>query len=373
MAEHTPLPQTHKALVQHVYAEPLKLESVPTPNPTPGSAIIRIELANVVSYMKNIYNGVRKYPYPTPLVVGSQAIGRVAAIGPDAVLLKPGQLVLFDCTIRGRDDPSAIFLSGVAEGGTEGSRKLMYGEWRDSTYAEYVKAPLENCHVLDEKRLCSPLNEGGLGYSIEQLSWLSVPLVPYGGLKSIDLKPGETIIIAPATGSFGGGAVLVALAMGARVIAMGRNAEALAKLKTLGRRVETVQIIGDVQQEMTELKKFAPINAFLDISPSEAQNSTHFKSATLSLAHGGRVSLMGGLLQDLPIPHRFLMRFNITVKGNWMYTREDVSTMMKLIEVGLLTLDHVKVVGKYPLESWEEAFEIALNNSAFGQITLLEP
>ena len=91
--------------------------------------------------MRQIYNNERQYPYPKPLVPGTSAIGRVAAVGPDATSLKPGQLVHVDCVIRGRDDPDNIFLAGIHEGYTEGSKKLMHGEWKDSTYAEYAKVP----------------------------------------------------------------------------------------------------------------------------------------------------------------------------------------------------------------------------------------
>ena len=93
----------------------------------------------------------------------------------------------------------------------------MHYEWRDWTYAEYAKVPLENCFPLDEERLLTPVDNGGLGYSIETLTQLPRLLVPYGGLVDIKLQAGETIIIAPATGMFGGRAVEVALAMGAQV------------------------------------------------------------------------------------------------------------------------------------------------------------
>jgi D-arabinose 1-dehydrogenase-like Zn-dependent alcohol dehydrogenase len=293
------LPKVHRALVQRVYAEPLQLEIIPTPQPTPGSAIVKVLAANVISYMARIYNGERKYSYPTPLVAGTSAIGRVAAVGPDSVLLKPGQLVFVDCVIRGRDDPSAIILSGITEGASEGSRKLMHGEWRDSTYAEYVKAPLESCFPLNESFLCGSPTGGGLGYEVERLAYISALLVPYGGLRDIRLEPGETVIIAPATGQFGGAAVLVVLAMGARVIAMGRNTEALAKLKTLSRRVETVRITGNQEEEMTALQKFGSADAFFDISPRQASNSTHIKSAILSppcwkgVIHGRTIGGLG--------------------------------------------------------------------------------
>lgn len=89
----------------------------------------------------------------------------------------------------------------------------------------------------------------------------------------------------------------VALAMGAKVIAMGRNQEALSFLKarvTAPERVETVQITGSVEADCKELKKFGLIDAFFDIGPPEAAASTHFKSCILALRHGARISIMGG-------------------------------------------------------------------------------
>src|SRR2546430_15569922 len=75
----------------------------------------RSTLFPYTTLFRSIYNGTRKYSYPTPLVTGSSAVGRVAAVGPDATTLVPGQLVFVDCVIRGRDDSSAIFLSGLTE------------------------------------------------------------------------------------------------------------------------------------------------------------------------------------------------------------------------------------------------------------------
>ncbi|TGJ87945.1 hypothetical protein E0Z10_g831 [Xylaria hypoxylon] len=368
------LPPTHKALVQEVYGEPLIVKTVPTPQPPPGAAIIKILYAPIISYMRDVYNGKRKYPYLTPLVIGTSAIGRVAATGSDAVLLKEGDLVYFDCTIRGRDDSGAIILMGLSQGFGEGSKKLMEGEWRDCTFAEFAKVPLENLLQLDESRLCGSPADGGLGYAPEQLTWILQAMVPYGGLRSIGLQAGETIIVAPATGAFGSAAVVVALGMGARVIAMGRNSEALEQLKTLSPRVETVQITGDVQSEVASLKKFGRIDAFLDISPTEAQNSTHFKSAVLSLRHEGRVSMMGGLLDDFPIPYRFVMRSNITLKGTWMYTRADCQAFLGLMTTGVIDVRKlVQVVEMFKLEEWEKAFDMAAEHGRLGQIVMFAP
>ena len=370
------LPQTHRALVLTSRNEPPKVTTIPTPQPTPGSAIVRVLAANVISYMREVYDGTRPYTFPTPMVTGTSAVGRVAAVGPDATSLKPGQLVLIDSTIHGRDDPSAIMLSGITDGYSEGSKKLMQGEWRDSTHAEYVKVPLENCDVLNENRLLGKIDQGGLGYSVEELAYISAMLVPFGGLSDIGLKPGETIIVAPATGSFGGAAVLVALAMGARVIAMGRNVETLNKIAAWSEKIEAVPITGDVEADTTALTKFGTIDAFFDISPPAAAKSTHIKSGILALRPQGRVSLMGGIAEDIPIPHRVIMRKCLQLRGKWMYDRADIHLMIKMIEAGVVKLGEkggTKVVGQFGLDDWDDAFTTAAANNVMGAQTLIIP
>ena len=58
--------------------------------------------------------------------------------------------------------------------------------------------------------------------------------------------------------------------MGARVIAMGRNVDSLARLKSKvpqPDRVETVPITGDMDHDLAALQKFGEIDAFFDIGP----------------------------------------------------------------------------------------------------------
>ncbi|OCL02568.1 NAD(P)-binding protein [Glonium stellatum] len=315
------LPTVHRALVQHVYAQTLVIEDVPTPQPVPGSAILRVEAAAVISYQRDIYNGNRQYPYLTPLVPGSWAIGRVVT-------------------------------------------------WRDSSFAQFVKVPLENCHPLDEARLCNSPAVGGLGYTIDQLVWAGMALVGYGGLRSIELQAGETIIIASATGGFGGAATVVAVAMGACVIAMGRNTHALQCLEELSPRVHTVPISGNHDAELRALAQFGCADAFLDLSPPAATDSTHLKSAIRSLRKGGRVSLMGGPSGDVAFPYRELVFKDLTLKAQWMYDTVTARDMIKLMEAGILSFDHVKLAGKFALEQWEQAFEAAAGMK-FDEVTVM--
>lgn len=291
------LPQTMKALVLASTSTPPTIETVPVPGPTIASATVQILTTTVISYTRDILNGKRNYPFPKPLIPGFSAIGRIAALPIDATKLKVGDLVFVDCLVRSRDDITELYLAGIHEGYSEGAKKLARDVYRDWTFAEYARIPIENLTPFNEKKLLGSPADGGFGYSVEQIASVARLLVPYGGLKDIDLQAGETVIVAPSTGPFGSAAVLVALAMGARVLAMGRNRNALATLKKnvpFPERVETVPITCDMQADCAELKKYGPIDAYFDIGPPEAHASTHIKSAILALGHGARISLMGG-------------------------------------------------------------------------------
>ncbi|KAF2100148.1 NAD(P)-binding protein [Rhizodiscina lignyota] len=374
MASTSELPAWHKALVLDIY--PPKVDKQPTPKPGPGSAIVRILAANVLSYAKEVFSGQRPYPLQKPLTIGSSAVGRIAAIGPDTTSLKPGQLVLVDSFIQARDEPSASILSGLHEGMTEASRTLMRGEWRNSTYAEYAKCPLEQLHPFNEQRFLGSPADGGLGYTLEDLSYISTLAVPFGGLSDIRLKAGQTIIVAPATGNFGGAAVRMAVAMGARVIAMGRNKNALQRIAAGNERTEVVQMTGDMQTDLEELQKFGKIDAFFDISPPQASRSTHLKSCILALRPGGYVSLMGGQQEDVAIPIGAIMHRSIKLHGMFMYTRDDIKTLIGMAEIGVLKLtggSGGRVSGKFKLEEWEKAFDSAAEGQASGERAVITP
>ncbi|KAK4504593.1 hypothetical protein PRZ48_005509 [Zasmidium cellare] len=362
-----------------------KVETIPTPQPTPGTAVVRVLSTKVNPYTREVFweegSNVpnRKYPFPTPIVPGSSGIARVAAVGADSTKLRPGDLVFLSNTISSRDNPSDILVAGLLQGYTEGSKKLMTEVYRNWTFAEYCLVPLENICRLNEKRLTGDTKDGGLGYTIHELTYVGSLAVPYGGLVGIDLKAGETIIVAPATGSYGGAAVAMALSIGAKVIALGRNEEALKKLRQQlpnSERLHVVAMSGDMATDLASLRSFGPIDAFLDIGPPGAAKSTHIKSSILATGQGARISLMGGYLEDIPIPHVDIMGANKKLFGKMMYERADVERLFKMIEAGTLKIGRaggVEVVGKHKLEGWRDAWEDAARHSTFGQQVVIAP
>ena len=186
MAQSCPIPGQHTALVFHSTSEPLQIEEKPVPEATSGSAVIQVIASTVLSYTKDVYDGTRDYPYPTPYTPGLACVGRVAATGRDATTLSVGDLVLYEIFLRGRDNPEELCLQGL-HADTDGTSKLVSDEFRDGTYAEYVRVPLENCtKVPDDGR--------------DPADWMNLHrmLIPYGGMTNnggLDVRPGKLDIL----------------------------------------------------------------------------------------------------------------------------------------------------------------------------------
>jgi NADPH:quinone reductase-like Zn-dependent oxidoreductase len=356
------LPATFKGLQFSSSTEPPSIVELPTPAPAAGSVILRPLYANIVSYSKDVFcNGnPRGYNYPLPMVPGTNAICRIAAPAPDTPHLKPGMLVFASGVLRPRDNPFALpLLQGIHMGASPESEAIMKGEWRNGCWAELVKVPAETVHILNEQILTKQL-----GYNIEDLGFISTLAVAYGGLNDVSLKPGETVIVAPATGNFGSAAVFVALAMGAgKVIAMGRSQEKLKDvLNGTGDRVAIVPISGDVEADTAAVQAHGPIDVYFDISPPSAAKSTHIAASISALRPQGRMCIMGGIKGDISFPYPMLMFKRLTIMGTFMYTREQADELIRLVEMGILPIGkrgRVEVTGKFPLEKWEEAFQNA--------------
>lgn len=376
--ELTEIPSQHRALVLRELGKPLVLETRPTPKAGPGSAVLQIISVSIRSNSPEVFQDPNSgHPLPIPLVPGCMALGRVREVGPDATRLKPGQLVFFHPYIIGRDDPSAKYVSGFMEVSNEGSKKLSRGEWRDSTLGEYAKLPLENCYPLDETRLLGDPKDNGLGYTLDDLTHLFSMLIPFGGLEDIDIKTGETVVIAPATGRYGSGAVHSALALGARVIAIGRNADVLEQLSVINPgRLSTVRITGDTDRDTEALRRTAGpagVDAFWDMSPAAAGASTHFTTCLNVLKHGARVCLMGSVLDGVSFGYMDILGRGLTIKGTWMCTREQTRKLLRLVETGLLPLGQRAGMGpvrRFGLEQWKQALDAAREMIGHGEIVI---
>jgi alcohol dehydrogenase len=333
------------AIFQRIGNNPIVTE-VADPVVQPGDVVIDVTAAPVLAYASEVFAGTRPMLFELPFTPGTGAIGRVSEISPATTNLRIGDWVYCDPTLRARDAQGlpATSLQGLTANGP--TAMAIQRQYRDGSWAEKLRLPLENVVPIGD---IDPQDAG---------RWLALGtmLVPYGGLLSIGLAAGETVVVNGATGSFGSTAVAVALAMGAaRVVATGRNATALEALASrYGGRVHTAQMTGDQDADMAAIQKTAatPIDVVFDILPPQATIS-QVLAAVRAVRPGGRVSLMGGVGMsgqggDLLLPYAWLMRNNITIKGQWMYPREAIARLIAMVRNGLLDITGYEVT-EFPL------------------------
>jgi alcohol dehydrogenase len=213
--------------------------------------------------------------------------------------------------------------------------QAMQRDWPDGTLAEYALLPasaLTSADAVEE-----------LGTAQLALSMRFV--VPFGGLLRGRLAVGETVVVSGATGAYGTAATLLAVAMGAsRVVAIGRNATALAALQVLGRgRIATVAATGQPQSDCNAIRSAA--NGSVDLAfdmVGGARDPNMTLAALRSLRREGRLVLMGSMAVDLPVPYTEVMLNGWEIIGQFMYPRDAYRRLLSLAGAGALNFAGVR-------------------------------
>jgi len=347
---------THRAYIRESPNSGLKEVTLPTPVPQNGQVLVNVHATRIVHYLHAALTDSGP-PVAYPYVPGSGCIGRIQSVGqPNSTSLRPGQLVYCDLTIHSRTDPTmhTTILHGFMSGISEESTALFREEYRNGTFAECVVFPIENVHVLDEEALLKKK-----GYTKPMLTRISSVLVAVGGLDRAEIRAGETVLVAPATGHFGGYAVVAALAMGAgKVVALGRDKAGLSVLEGLDSRVVGVDITSTAA--LSEALGGSGVDIYIDFSPGVAEGSPHLGPCFDSVRPGGRVVLMGGITGEVKgFNYSQWMLKGITVSGQFMYSRNAVKRVLKMVYGGLLDLAALGVVETFTWEELDKAIEEA--------------
>ena len=347
------MPNTHKAWRLHAHND-LRFDTVETLPPAPDGVLVRIEAGMVLSYMGRVLSGAVPYSLPPmPFVPGTNAIGRVVATGDNVSHVQSGDRVFLSPHLR--DDvpdrePPQILIGLTATVATEAALSLQT-RWRDGVFTEIAHWPaacITPLAGLDDR----PATE---------LIGLAKLIVPFGGLQRTDLRGGQTIIVNGATGYFGSGAVMLAVAMGAgRVVAVGRKQAALEQLReTFGPRVIPAVVSGDPATDLPIILRAAGAAADVALDLLGAAKSTSTTLSTLrALRRGGRLVLMGSAEVPLELSFREMLANDWEVVGQFMYERTAPGQLAMLAAEGLLDLTKI-VVASFPLADFKRAVEAA--------------
>jgi alcohol dehydrogenase len=345
--------KTHKAWRLHAHHD-LRFEDVDTPTPAPDGVLVRIEAGMVLSYMGRVMSGQVPYNLPPwPFVPGTNAIARVIAVGSNVTHVREHDLVFLSPHLRGDvpdREPPQILIGLTATSPTPEALALQ-ARWRDGVFAEIAHWPaacVTPLAFLD-------------GRPATELIGLAKLIVPFGGLQRSGLRGGETIIVNGATGYFGSGAVMLAVAMGAgRVVAVGRKREVLESLRDkFGPRVIPAVVSGDAEKDLAIVRHAAGGSAdvALDLLGSAKSTSTTL-SCLRALKRGGRLVLMGSAEVPLELSMREMLANDWEVVGQFMYERQAPGQLAALVAEGLLDLKPVQVT-TFKLADFKRAIDSA--------------
>jgi alcohol dehydrogenase len=334
----TAMAEVHQAWRLHAHND-LRFDGVDTPRPAPDGVLVRIEAGMVLSYTNRVLSGSVPYSLPPlPFVPGTNAIGRVIAVGANVSHVGSGDRVFLSPHLRGdvpNAEPPQILIGLTAMAPTPAALALQ-ARWRDGVFAEIAHWPAA----------CVTPLAGLDDHPATELIGLAKLIVPFGGLQRGGLRGGDTIIINGATGYFGSGAVLLAVAMGAgRVVAVGRKAAALEALASaFGPRVAIAAVSGDAAGDLDIIRAAAGGAADVALDLLGGANSTSTTLSSLrALKRGGRLVIMGSAEVPLEVTFRELLANDWEIAGQFMYQRQAPAQLAALAASGLLDLGKIKV------------------------------
>ncbi|MET9432274.1 L-threonine 3-dehydrogenase [Streptomyces sp. NPDC003036] len=327
-----------KALVKQKAEPGLWLMDVPEPETGPGDVLIRVLRTGICGTDLHIraWDGWARQAVNTPLVLGHEFVGEVAAVGADVADIAVGDLV----------SGEGHLVCGKCRNCLAGRRHLCratigLGVGRDGAFAEYVALPASNVWVhrakvdLDVAAIFDPF-----GNAVHTA--LSFPLV------------GEDVLITGA-GPIGVMAAAVARHAGARNVVITDVSEPRLEL---ARKVGATLAVNVAETTIGEAQRQLGLREGFDIGLEMSGRPEAMRDMVANMTHGGRIAMLGLPAEEFAVDWSKIVTSMITVKG--IYGREMFETwyaMTVLLEGGL-DLSPV-ITGSYSYQDFDAAFDEA--------------
>ncbi len=310
--------------------EVLRLEDVPVGDPGPGEARVRHTVSGV--NFIDIYHRSGLYALPLPTGLGSEAAGRVEAVGPNVGHLAPGDRV--------------VYLAS----GTPGS----YAEARLMKADRLVKLP----PGVDDETAAAVFLKGLTVHALVRRTYA--------------VKPGDVVLWHAAAGGVGLLAVQWLKALGATVIGTVGSDEKAELVRQHGCDHAIVYTREDFTQRVRQLTGGAGVPVVYD-----SVGKATFEGSLDCLRPLGLMVSFGNASGAVPpfapvlLSQKGSLYLTRPTVGHYVASRADLeaaaSELFRMIEIGRL---RVRVGGRWPLERAGEAHRALADRKTTGSLLI---
>ncbi len=328
-----------KALVKAEAAPGLWLRDVPEPVAGPGEVLIRVLRTGICGTDLHLrsWDAWAQSALKPPIVLGHEIAGTIEAVGPGVDTVEVGDLV----SVEGH------LVCGRCRNCLAGRRQLCantvsVGVDRDGGFAELVAIPASNAWR----------HRAGIDPDVAAI------FDPFGNAVHCALSfpvLGEDVLISGA-GPIGIMAAAVVRHAGARnIVITDISPDRLELARSMGAVTTAVDVSSKtVQQVMDDLGMKEGFDVGLEMSG--APPALH--SMIASMAHGGRIALLGLPSGDVSFDWDRVIHSMLTVKG--IFGREMFETWYAMSVLVAAGLDISPVIThRFSYRDFEEAFDVA--------------
>jgi NADPH:quinone reductase-like Zn-dependent oxidoreductase len=262
-----------------------------------------------------------------PRIQGADAAGTISAVGENIDPTRIGERVLVDPWLLAPGD------------WMDTSRSGYFGSECDGGFAEYATIRAINAISIDSQLSDAELATFPCAYSTAE-----------NLVARTHLQPGETVVIAGASGGVGSAAIQLCKLRGARIVAIASSSKA-ALLMELGADSVIDRDSGDLETEIRNAAAGAT-DVALDVVGGQM-----FMPLINSLRQGGRYSSSGSISGPLvEFDLRQLIYKDLQLTGATIVPPGTMNRIVSLIEQGLLKPLLAKAFPLHELAQAQEAF-----------------
>ncbi|WP_019515134.1 NADPH:quinone oxidoreductase family protein [Sphingomonas sp. Mn802worker] len=321
------------------------LDNVPPPTPRDGEVLIRVRAAALNYPDVLMTRGAYQLKPPLPFVPGMEVAGEI--VSGDGFV--PGMEVAGEIVSGDGFVPGEAVVAGTRLGG----------------FAEFVAVDAATVRRKPAQLSFAQAASVGATYLTAYVALVRLARV----------EPGEWVMVHGATGGVGWATVDLARALGARVIATGRDA---AKLDILGREqpgTVTVTLLPTAPGFREQVKEITGGGADVIV---DSVGGDVFDESTRCIAFGGRLLVVGftsGRIAEVPTNIPLIKGFSVIGVRAGEYGRrfptrgrENVDAIWRMADEGRIT---PRIDREYALSDWREAFAAMSESRMVGKLVLI--